>query len=91
MNCPWCEYVGSPRPLHAHLGETHPEVVRILVEDHRQSYSIECPYCGDGYTQPIKPRGRDAGFLDEYAAQIRLVALDTLVNHLIAEHEEQTT
>ena len=90
MNCPWCEFVGAPRPLHAHLGAAHPDAVRIIVEDHRQTYSIECPLCGEGYSQLIKPRGQDPGFLEEYGAQIRLVALDMLVNHLIAEHEEQT-
>jgi len=90
MNCPWCEFAGPPRPLHAHLGATHPDAVHILVEDHRQTYSIECPYCGDSYSQLIKPRGRDPGFLAEYGDQIRLVALDMFVNHLIAEHEEQT-
>jgi DNA-directed RNA polymerase subunit RPC12/RpoP len=90
MNCPWCEFVGDPRPLHAHLGADHPDAVHILVEDHRQTYSIQCPYCGDSYSQLIKPRGHDPGFLEEYGTQIRLVALDMLVNHLIAEHEEAT-
>jgi DNA-directed RNA polymerase subunit RPC12/RpoP len=90
MNCPWCEFVGDPRPLHAHFGADHPDAVQILVEEHRQTYSIQCPYCGDSYSQLIKPRGHDPGFLEEYGTQIRLVALDMLVNHLIAEHEEAT-
>ncbi len=90
MNCPWCEFAGAPRPLHAHLGSAHPDAVRIIVEDHRQTYLIECPLCGEGYSQLIKPRGQDPGFLEEHGAQIRLVALDMLVNHLIVEHEEQT-
>jgi DNA-directed RNA polymerase subunit RPC12/RpoP len=90
VKCPWCEFDGGPRPLHAHLGEAHPEVVQIIIEDHRQSYAIECPHCGEAYSHLIKPRSNDPGFLEEYDAQIRLVALDMLVNHIIAEHEETT-
>ncbi|MDQ1498530.1 MAG: hypothetical protein QOI86_1870, partial [Actinomycetota bacterium] len=41
----------------------------------------------DGYEREIKPRGRDPGFVEEFSAQIRLVAFDMLVNHLLGEHE----
>ncbi len=74
--------------LHAHLGEQHADAVRFEERGGRSFYALTCPICGDGYEREIKPRGRDPGFVDEFSAQIRLVALDMLVNHLLGEHEE---
>jgi hypothetical protein len=88
MHCPFCAFEGSPRLLHAHLGEQHPEAIRFEDKGGRSFYALTCPVCGDGYEREIKPRGRDPGFVDEYSAQIRLVAFDMLVNHLLGEHEE---
>jgi hypothetical protein len=88
MHCPFCSFDGSPRLLHAHLGEQHPEAIRFEEKAGRSFYALTCPVCGDGYEREIKPRGRDPGFVDEYSAQIRLVAFDMLVNHLLGEHEE---
>ena len=88
MNCPFCSFEGPPRGLHAHLGEQHPDAVVFEDKGGRSFYSLTCPICGDGYEREIKPRGRDPGFVDEFSAQIRLVAFDMLVNHLIGEHEE---
>lgn len=88
MHCPYCSFEGPPHTLHAHLGEQHGDAVRFEERDGRSFYALTCPLCGDGYEREIKPRGRDPGFVDEFSAQIRLVALDMLVNHLIGEHEE---
>jgi hypothetical protein len=88
VRCPWCDFDESPRALHGHLGEVHPEQVRFEEKMGRSFYAIECPDCGAGYEQQIKPRGRDPGFVDEFSRQIRLVAFDMLVNHLMAEHGE---
>ena len=74
--------------LHAHLGEQHPEAIRFEEKGERSFYALTCPICGDGYEREIKPRGRDPGFVDEFSAQIRLVAFDMLVNHLLGEHED---
>lgn len=91
MNCPWCEFEASPRQLHAHLADVHEDVVTVEERESSRVYGITCPICGSTYEQPIKPRLRDAGFLEEFAGEIRLVAMDMLVNHLIAEHEEIET
>jgi hypothetical protein len=88
LNCPFCSFEGPPRGLHAHLGEQHPDAVRFEDRSGRSFYSVTCPICGDGYEREIKPRGRDPGFVDEFSTQIRLVAMDMLVNHLMGEHEE---
>jgi len=74
--------------LHAHLGAQHADAVVFQEKNGRSFYSLTCPICGDGYEREVKPRGRDPGFVDEFSAQIRLVALDMLVNHLLGEHEE---
>jgi len=88
VHCPFCSFEGPPRQLHAHLGEQHSDAVRFEDRGGRSFYALDCPLCGDGYEREIKPRGRDPGFVDEFSAQIRLVALDMLVNHLLGEHEE---
>lgn len=89
MKCPWCDFEDHPRALHAHLGEEHPEEVVFEERIGRIFYGITCPHCGDGYRHEIKPRGRDPGFVEEFNAQIRLVAFDMLVNHLLVEHDPE--
>lgn len=88
MACPWCQFVATPRALHAHLGEQHATEVRFEQRGTNYWYGITCPRCGDGYEHLIKPRSRDPAFVEEFQREIRLVAFDMLVNHLIAEHEE---
>jgi hypothetical protein len=88
VDCPFCSFEGPPRVLHAHLGEQHADAVRFEDRGGRSFYALTCPLCGDGYEREIKPRGRDPGFVDEFSTQIRLVALDMLVNHLMGEHEQ---
>jgi len=88
MHCPFCSFDGPPRSLHAHLGDQHADAVRFEEKGGRSFYALTCPICGDGYEREIKPRGRDPGFVDEFSTQIRMVALDMLVNHLMGEHEE---
>lgn len=87
MNCPFCPFEAPPRALHAHLGEAHPDAVTFEERGDRSFYALTCPICGDSYEHQIKPRGRDRGFVEEFSAQIRLVAFDMLVNHLLGEHE----
>lgn len=86
MECPWCPFKGDPRPLHAHLLDQHPDAVRFETRGPRRVYVLECPICHSGYDQAIKPGLDDPDFLREYEREIRLVALDMLVNHLMAEH-----
>lgn len=88
MNCPWCSFSSSPRALHAHLAETHPDRVALKQAAGRTLYTVECPVCGAAYERAIKPRSLDPSFLDEHEREIRLVGFDMLVNHLMAEHGE---
>lgn len=86
MRCPVCQFEASLRPLHLHLADVHPELVRFEERSGRHLYAVTCPVCGDGYEQVIKPRRADPEFLAEYRKEIRLVAVDTLLNHLVGEH-----
>lgn len=91
MTCPWCDFDGGPRALHAHLGEEHPEQVVFETRGDSRWYGVTCPVCLDSYEHIVKPRSRDPGFVAEFQREIRLVAFDMLVNHLLAEHEEATS
>lgn len=88
MTCPWCDFEGAPRELHAHFGERHPDEVVFAERGTSRWYGIGCPVCGERYEHVVKPRSRDPHFVAEFQNEIRLVAFDMLVNHLIAEHVE---
>lgn len=90
MNCPWCTFTGGPRSVHAHLSEAHAEQVRVEERGTRRLYAIECPVCGAGYEHEVKPRLRDPAVMQEIQTEIRMVAFDMLVNHLLVEHEPAT-
>lgn len=89
MKCPWCEQDHPPRTLHAHLTDAHADAVRTYGREERQFYQVRCPYCGAEYTQRIKKASGDEGFVVEFERQIRMVAFDMLINHVLAEHEAQ--
>lgn len=86
MNCPYCDFSDGLRPLHAHLSTDHPERVSFDEPGGRPRYGVECPICGEGYHQFIKPRFDDPSFLEEYRREIRLVAFDMLLSHLAGAH-----
>lgn len=92
MRCPWCDCEASaPRALHAHLGEQHGDRVVATADERGARYEITCPQCGDRYSHLVRKGRRDPAFLTEFEREIRLVALDMLVNHLLAEHEPSQT
>ncbi|MHB1534244.1 MAG: hypothetical protein ACYC1D_06470 [Acidimicrobiales bacterium] len=73
--------------MHAHLAVAHPEQVQFERRGARQVYAIRCPICGADYDQTIKPRLDDPTFLEEFHHEIRLVAFDMMLSHLVGEHE----
>ncbi len=91
MNCPWCDFAAQPRALHAHLGERHSDAVVATAEQGNARYEITCPQCGERYQHVVRKGRRDPAFLTEFEREIQLVALDMLVNHLLAEHEVAET
>lgn len=90
MRCPWCSFGAPPRALHAHLLDTHSHEVRFEERGESRFYALECPICREGYEHQVKPRLRDAAFMEEFQREIRLVAFDMLVNHLLVEHETES-
>ena len=87
MNCPFCDFEAGPRALHAHLGERHGDAVTAGERGDKAYYQVICPRCGDRYQHVVRKGARDPAFLTEFEREIQLVALDMLVNHLLAEHE----
>ena len=88
VRCPGCAVEAAPRALHAHLAEDHADWVSFEERRGGNFYRVECPLCQASYEHQIKPRLQDPRFVEEFRREIRLVALDMLLNHLLAEHEE---
>lgn len=88
VSCPFCEFEARPRALHAHLGERHREAVVATADNGKARYEVTCPRCGEQYQHLVRKGRRDPTFLTEFEREIQLVALDMLVNHLLAEHEQ---
>ena len=91
MICPWCDFDGPARALHVHLGERHGDVVRTEERNGRYFYAVTCPVCAARYEHVVRKGARSPEFLAEFDREIRMVALDMLVHHLVAEHEPQET
>lgn len=88
MRCPWCDFEGDPRPLHGHFAVQHPGRIGFVERGGRTRYEIVCPICSESYDQVIKPRLDDPGFVEEYRQEIRLVAFDMLVSHILGAHTD---
>jgi hypothetical protein len=89
MQCPWCDFMAGPRGLHAHLGDEHGDQVRTGERNGKVRYQITCPVCGERYEHLMRKAARDPEFVEGFGREIRMVALDMLVHHLAAEHQEQ--
>lgn len=93
MNCPYCATPGTRMETHAHLGGDHADQVRMFSEEskygNRLKFALDCPFCDEGLERVANPRGREAGFLEEFRREITLVAYDLLLYHLQASHAER--
>jgi hypothetical protein len=87
MKCPWCEIMAGPRALHSHFGEWHGDQVRTGERNGKVFYEITCPECGQKYEHLMRKAARDPEFVEAFGQQIRMVAFDMLIHHLLAEHE----
>lgn len=91
MSCPFCDFAGHHRAVHAHLATVHADRVVTTAKEGTSlllRYEVRCPHCDFTAQRIVNPRGRDPDFLDEFAAEIRLVAFDQLLYHLEATHSE---
>lgn len=88
MTCPFCEFAGARRAVHAHLVDRHPDAVATRsTEAGEFFFEIRCPRCDFAFEREVNPRGRDPSFLETYRREVALVALDLLLHHFAAEHE----
>ena len=88
MKCPFCELENGLTTTHRHLVEAHLDVV-IMQRNHengKMQYIVECPFCDLDYMREIKPRNRNPRFLEEFRAEIAMVAFDQLLYHVLQEH-----
>lgn len=96
MRCPFCDFAGHRRAVHGHLAREHVDRVRTAENERLQlSYELACPVtfpggpaCDTAIKRIVNPRNRDPRFLEENAAEIRLVAFDQLLYHVEATHPE---
>jgi hypothetical protein len=85
MKCPHCSFEGHRMDLHAHLLNAHAEEVKVYSDEEsgKVVYELTCPICKDSVKQPLKKR---ASLLEEYKREIRMVAFDLLLYHLMEKH-----
>lgn len=90
MRCPYCDLEARRRLIHLHLAEEHGNKLDTgrEVDRERMFYRISCPQCDVKVEQTIKPRSKDAGFLEKFEREIRLVAFDMLLNHMEMAHDD---
>ena len=93
MRCPFCGLEGHHRAVHAHLVNEHGD--RVVTTEGKPvregatpvlSYEVRCPLCEFSVKRIVNPRGQDPRFLEENAAEIRLVAFDQLLYHVEVAH-----
>jgi len=93
VSCPFCGDAShrDRRALHAHLVAAHAGSIEVGL-DHDKSrmyYRVTCPNCEYVVSQTVRPRSTDQQFLQEYRAEIALVAFDLLLYHFDLAHSEE--
>ena len=88
MKCPYCDETGSLVAIHRHLVDTHLDVVTTKKDEETSQmfYLVPCPFCGLKYRHRLKPRNRNPRFVDEFKAEIGMVAFDQLLYHVLQNH-----
>ena|SRR5579859_5869079 len=89
MTCPFCGQSEDRRGLHRHLVAVHVQAVEVGLDEQKQRmyYRLDCPNCEYVVSQTVRPRSTYEHFLEEYRAEIGLVAFDLLLYHLELAHE----
>ena len=93
MKCPHCDFSDSRPKLHRHLAAAHLDLVMTEYDEAtgKMKYIVGCPVCGLKYQHAVKPRYKDPRFLEEFKAEIALVAFDQLLYHLEEKHSDETS
>ncbi len=85
MNCPYCDFQAHRMDLHAHLLDAHEQEVKVFIHKvtGKMVYEFTCPLCEERWRKPLKKRPAD---LQGYVREIRMVAFDLLLYHLMDKH-----
>jgi len=91
MKCPHCDFADTRMKLHHHLAEAHLDQVTTEHDEAtgKMKYIVGCPVCALKYQHAVKPRYKDPRFLEEFKAEIALVAFDQLLYHLEDKHPDE--
>lgn len=91
MKCPYCEAVDGLMAIHRHLVDAHLDLIKTEHDEEagRMAFVVSCPFCEFEAHRPVNPRGRNPRFLNEFKAEIALVAFDQLIYHLLEEHPQE--
>lgn len=88
IKCPYCDTVGGLMETHRHLADVHLDRVATERDEatDKMQVTVSCPFCELKYQRQVKPRSRNPRFLEEFKAEIALVAFDQMLYHLLEEH-----
>ena len=91
MKCPYCHAIGGLVATHRHMLDRHLDLVTTARDDAsgKMEYALACPFCELDYRRELKPRNRNPRFLEEFKAEIALVAFDQLLYHMLQEHPSE--
>lgn len=91
LRCPYCGQVDGLAATHRHLVEAHLEQVTTEQDEDtgQMAFVVLCPFCELDYRRLVKPRNRNPRFLEEFKAEIALVAFDQMIYHLLADHPDE--
>jgi hypothetical protein len=73
---------------HAHMVDTHEDLVEIYRGGSKNYYKVTCMVCGESHQSPIKPGYSSDAFVKEYNREIRVVGCDMLLSHLLGAHPD---
>ncbi|MDY6776217.1 MAG: hypothetical protein SV253_09145 [Halobacteria archaeon] len=84
MECPYCDLEAIRMRVHRHLLEEH-DFLSERAGDDGGGYEFDCPDCGE--TAVIEPGGLGGEEeAQKFDNEMRMMAVDRLLNHLQEEH-----
>lgn len=88
MDCPLCT---APTPgwhhLHRHLADQHADAVtRVQRTTGPPGFIVHCPACDWAFEKLLQGQRSDQTFVDQFRAEMVLVAFDQFMVHWVADH-----
>ena len=88
IRCPYCLERGNFTAIHRHMTDVHRDRITTQreAETNKMEYLVACPFCEEMYRRQVNPRSRNPRFLEEFKAEIALVAFDQMLYHILEKH-----